>query len=160
MAGDQLSGIDQKVGGPSSVGAGSGSGVDPQSFHEHSRFHWIRKIRAAIRHHPPLDFTWRAVVLVLGCLIIASGIAMLVLPGPGWAAIFVGLAVLATEFDWAHRILHRARVKMHEARERARDPKVRRRMIALTLAVLLVAGGAAWWYVETFGITVPSWLLR
>jgi uncharacterized protein (TIGR02611 family) len=82
------------------------------------------------------------------------------LPGPGWGAIFLGLALLSTEFDWAQRILHRARAKMHAARERARDPKARRRMVALSVVVLLAAGAAAWWYVETFGIPVPNWMRR
>jgi hypothetical protein len=30
---------------------------------------------------------------------------MLVLPGPGWAAVILGLVVLATEFAWAERVL-------------------------------------------------------
>lgn len=34
---------------------------------------------------------------------------MLVLPGPGLVAIAGGLAVLAVEFAWARRLLHRAR---------------------------------------------------
>jgi len=29
---------------------------------------------------------------------------MLVLPGPGWAAIFLGFAILATEFAFAERV--------------------------------------------------------
>lgn len=29
---------------------------------------------------------------------------MLVFPGPGWAAIFVGFAILATEFAFAERV--------------------------------------------------------
>jgi hypothetical protein len=32
-------------------------------------------------------------------------VAMLVLPGPGLAVILLGLAVLATEYDWAARLL-------------------------------------------------------
>jgi hypothetical protein len=34
---------------------------------------------------------------------------MLVLPGPGLAVILLGLAVLATEYDWAARLLAEAR---------------------------------------------------
>jgi uncharacterized protein (TIGR02611 family) len=75
-------------------------------------------------------------------------VAMLALPGPGWAAIFVGLAVLATEFHWARRLLHRARVAYDRARERALDPKVRRRnQLAATVAVVVLAAGCAWWVV-------------
>lgn len=44
------------------------------------------------------------IVAVAGSLIILAGIAMLALPGPGWAAIFLGLAVLSTEFEAADKI--------------------------------------------------------
>ena len=38
-------------------------------------------------------------------MLLVAGIAMLVLPGPGWLTIAAGLAVLATEFAWARRWL-------------------------------------------------------
>jgi uncharacterized protein (TIGR02611 family) len=37
--------------------------------------------------------------------VLAVGIAAIPYPGPGWAIVFVGLAILATEFDWARRLL-------------------------------------------------------
>lgn len=46
----------------------------------------------------------RPLVLVVGVLLIIAGLAMLVLPGPGWAAIFLGLAILASEFEQAEKI--------------------------------------------------------
>ncbi len=36
---------------------------------------------------------------------LAVGILAIPYPGPGWAIVFVGLAILATEFDWARRLL-------------------------------------------------------
>lgn len=60
----------------------------------------------------PLTNTWHRIprpirmslVLMVGSSIIVAGLAMLVLPGPGWAAIFLGFAVLATEFAFAERV--------------------------------------------------------
>ena len=46
---------------------------------------------------------------VLGSLVLAAGIVAIPYPGPGWAIVFVGLAILATEFAWARRVLHYAR---------------------------------------------------
>ena len=46
----------------------------------------------------------KPIVLALGCIIIVVGIILLPLPGPGWAIIFVGFAVLATEFKQAERV--------------------------------------------------------
>ena len=40
-----------------------------------------------------------------GGVLLIAGIAMLVLPGPGWLTIAAGLAILATEFAWARRLL-------------------------------------------------------
>lgn len=41
---------------------------------------------------------------MIGSAIVVAGIAMLALPGPGWAAIFLGFAVLATEFAFAEKV--------------------------------------------------------
>lgn len=43
-------------------------------------------------------------VFIVGVSVIAAGIVMLVIPGPGWAAIFVGFAILATEFAFAEKV--------------------------------------------------------
>lgn len=43
-------------------------------------------------------------VFVIGWLVVLAGVAMLALPGPGWAAIFLGFAILATEFTTARDI--------------------------------------------------------
>jgi uncharacterized protein (TIGR02611 family) len=45
----------------------------------------------------------QTLVLIFGSTIILAGIAMLVLPGPGWVAIFLGFAILATEFTVAEK---------------------------------------------------------
>jgi tellurite resistance protein TerC len=47
----------------------------------------------------------RLAITVIGFTILAIGIAMIVLPGPAIVAIPVGLALLATEFIWAKRLL-------------------------------------------------------
>src|SRR5437773_12424828 len=42
-------------------------------------------------------------------VLILVGVAMIVLPGPALVVIPVGLAILATEFVWARRLLERIR---------------------------------------------------
>ncbi len=54
-----------------------------------------------------LDHAKRVVRIVVGFTILAIGVAMLVLPGPGWVAIAIALAILAAEFTWAKRLLDR-----------------------------------------------------
>ncbi|WP_395657157.1 PGPGW domain-containing protein [Nocardioides sp.] len=40
-----------------------------------------------------------------GPLVIAAGIAMLVLPGPGLVVIALGMALMALEYEWARTVL-------------------------------------------------------
>jgi len=47
----------------------------------------------------------RLIVTVIGFTILVAGIAMIVLPGPAIVVIPVGLAILATEFIWARKLL-------------------------------------------------------
>ena len=56
-----------------------------------------------------LRAAWRVIVLVVGGTVLLVGVAMLVLPGPGLIVAPAGLAILATEFVWARRLLARVR---------------------------------------------------
>lgn len=47
----------------------------------------------------------RLIIIVIGFTILAVGVAMIVLPGPAFVVIPVGLALLATEFIWARKLL-------------------------------------------------------
>jgi uncharacterized protein (TIGR02611 family) len=62
----------------------------------------------------------RIVIAVVGGLVVAVGVAMLVLPGPAVIVIPAGLAILATEFPWAQRLLHRVRQKLESGLSRFR----------------------------------------
>jgi uncharacterized protein (TIGR02611 family) len=69
-------------------------------------------------------------IAIAGGLLIIIGLALLILPGPGWLFIFLGLGVLATEFVWAERMLTTAKAKAQEAKNKVvdrRDARARRR---------------------------------
>jgi tellurite resistance protein TerC len=55
----------------------------------------------------------RVVMIVVGFTVLLIGIALIVLPGPATLVIPLGLAMLATEFVWARRLLIRFQ---HETR--------------------------------------------
>jgi hypothetical protein len=63
----------------------------------------------------------RVGVALLGGTLLAGGVALLVLPGPGLLLIIAGLAVLATEFAWAQVALEKAREKALQAKEAAKS---------------------------------------
>src|SRR6266511_2856233 len=65
--------------------------------------------------------TKRVAVLIVGSVVVAAGLAMLVLPGPGLLVIILGLAILATEFAWAEYLLHKAKEKAVKAKDRAQE---------------------------------------
>ena len=62
----------------------------------------------------------RIVVSVIGATLLAVGIVMLVVPGPGIVTIALGLGVLALEFAWARRWLRRLRSTARSAVDHVR----------------------------------------
>jgi tellurite resistance protein TerC len=51
----------------------------------------------------------KLIVALIGGTVVLIGIALIVLPGPAFIVIPVGLAILATEFAWARSALARAK---------------------------------------------------
>jgi len=75
----------------------------------------------------------RVVVAVVGGTVVAIGIAMLVLPGPAFVVIPVGLAILGLEFAWARHWLHRLRDAATDAKDRfTRNGRARREAADVT----------------------------
>ena len=62
----------------------------------------------------------RIVIGVVGLTVLVAGLALLVLPGPAFVVIPIGLAILAVEFEWARRLLRRAR-RLYESAAQPRD---------------------------------------
>ena len=62
-------------------------------------------------------------VAIVGFAVLLAGVVMLVTPGPGWVCIFAGLAILATEFLWARRLLARAKQSALSARDKVMGRK-------------------------------------
>jgi uncharacterized protein (TIGR02611 family) len=61
-------------------------------------------IKAAITSSP-LSLARKLAVAVIGMSVLAFGVALIVLPGPAFIVIPIGLVILATEFLWARRLL-------------------------------------------------------
>ena len=63
----------------------------------------------------------KVVYTVIGATVVLIGIVMIVLPGPAIVVIPLGLAILASEYAWARRVIRRGRVFVG----RVRKPKNR-----------------------------------
>ncbi|MBV7673778.1 TIGR02611 family protein [Streptomyces halstedii] len=110
---------------------------------------------AYIRSSRVLHLSWQAGIFVVGLAVVAAGIVMLPLPGPGWLVIFGGMAIWATEFVWAQLVLRWTKRKVTAATQRALDPKVRRRNVILTTVGLVIIAVLVGIYVWNFGIVMP-----
>ena len=108
----------------------------------------MTSVRERVRSTPGGRLAWRIGVTLIGAVLIVGGIVLLPLPGPGWLIIFAGLGVLATEFEWAARLLRFARAKVSAWTDwvatRSRPVQV---LIGLGgLLILAALAAAAWWY--------------
>jgi len=59
----------------------------------------------------------KLIIAIIGGTVLLIGVALIVLPGPAFIVIPIGLAILATEFAWAQRALARAKAMVGKRRE-------------------------------------------
>jgi uncharacterized protein (TIGR02611 family) len=78
--------------------------ADPNRSDPRTWRHRFTLWRDSVRRRPATYRFYRLAVGVVGGVIVVGGLAFVPLPGPGWLIVFVGLAVLATEFVWADRL--------------------------------------------------------
>ena len=64
----------------------------------------------------------KLIIALIGGTVLLIGVALIVLPGPAFIVIPIGLAILATEFAWAQRAVTRAREIVARARGRRPEP--------------------------------------
>ena len=57
----------------------------------------------------------RIAVTVVGFAVVAAGLAMFVLPGPGILVVALGFAILGTEYAWAAAALEKTKVAAEKA---------------------------------------------
>ncbi|SDG20162.1 TIGR02611 family protein [Sinosporangium album] len=62
---------------------------------------WLDGIRATRTGR----LTLKIAIGTIGAILVIGGLILVPFPGPGWLIVFAGLAVLATEFHWAHKLL-------------------------------------------------------
>jgi Putative transmembrane protein (PGPGW) len=94
----------------------------------------------------------RVGIVVLGWLLVVVGIAALVLPGPGLLALFAGVALLATQYEWAERRVEP--VRKAALRGAADSVKSWPRMILSGIGVLWLVGFGVLWILDP---EAPGW---
>jgi uncharacterized protein (TIGR02611 family) len=94
----------------------------------------------------------RVLIEIAGWVLVVVGIAALVLPGPGLLALFAGVALLSTQYDWAAKRLEPVKKAAHRAA--ADGVKTWPRIVLSTIGVLWLMGLGVVWCVRP---GAPSW---
>jgi intracellular septation protein A len=96
----------------------------------------------------------RFAVTIVGAALLLLGGAMMVLPGPGILVIVAGLAVLATEYVWAQRMLKTAKTQAEKVQEAAVASPVRT-AATFVFGVALLGLGLAMVFLRD--VDLPFW---
>ncbi len=98
---------------------------------------WRRRIRASPRWRP----LYQGAVFIVGLVMVLGGLALVPLPGPGWVIVILGIAVWASEFEPASRLLEfvKDKVRAWEQWVRAQPWWVKGLVGLLTLAFVSLA---------------------
>lgn len=102
-----------------------------------------------------MRLAYRSGVGIVGAIVLIIGVIAIPYPGPGWLIVFAGLAILATEFAWAHRLLHYLR-----GRYDAWTDWLGRQHLLVRIAVLTLTGAvvlATLWLLNAFYM-VAGWI--
>ena len=129
--------------------SGTGPQGDDEGPNRYERF------RAQVARNRTLDLAYRTLVTVVGFGIIIVGLLLLPLPGPGWVIIFLGLGLLATEYEWSRRLLEYARRQLSRWVDWVKaQPVYIRALLGLAGVAIIAAAVVAyiWW------TGVPGWL--
>src|SRR3954447_19868162 len=127
-------------------------GTEPERQPDTDRWAW----RARMRRNPTTRRVYRVGVGLLGVLLLLLALVTGPLPGPGGIPLaLLALAVLASEFAWAARLLGRLRAGSVRAVAwaRRRPPWVQR-LGAVASAAVVVAFG----YLGLLVLGLPPWL--
>lgn len=152
------------------------SARDAQHEHEPSAGHGTDRVpmlrpdddddwawRRRIRSNTTTRRAYRALVLVVGLVLVLGGLALVPLPGPGWLIVILGIAIWASEFEAASRLRDFVvdKVRAWEAWLRAQRFVVQA-MVGLATAAFVL--GVVWLTLRLTGIPgfvpdgVTQWL--
>jgi uncharacterized protein (TIGR02611 family) len=104
----------------------------------------VARLRQQRERHRRRPLAVRVLYIVVGFTLLAAGLAMLVLPGPAFVIIPIGLALLSLEFAWAENLLDRA-IEQGEVAKRKAAGTTRTQRILSGVAIALGAGALVAW---------------
>lgn len=114
---------------------------------------WADKLAQRRERYQGRGKLYRLLFVIAGVAVTLAGVAMLLLPGPAFVVIPIGLAMLAMEFAWAEAALEQALVQAEKAQSAAKEADTKQKVLTAVAGLLIVA--AAIGAVFYWDITVP-----
>jgi uncharacterized protein (TIGR02611 family) len=105
---------------------------------------FVERLREQRERHRQRPLVVRVLYIVVGFTLLVAGLAMLVLPGPAFVVIPIGLALLSLEFAWAENLLESAIEKGEVAKRKAAGTTKTQRVLS-AVAIALGAGAVVAW---------------
>ena len=102
----------------------------------------IQKLRERKERHKQRSKVFRIAWIIVGVVLVLVGmvLSLPLVPGPGFLLIFLGLAMLALEFDRVERLVERLVYKVDQLEESAKEASPLQR--ALVIAAIVAACAA------------------
>lgn len=102
---------------------------------------WAERLATRRERYRDRGKLYRLVFVIVGITVTLAGVAMLLLPGPAFVVIPIGLAMLAMEFAWAESALEKALVQAEKAQSAAKEADTKQKVLT-AVAIALVAAAA------------------
>jgi uncharacterized protein (TIGR02611 family) len=104
----------------------------------------VARLREQRDRHRDRSRIVRALFVAAGFTLLLAGLAMLVLPGPAFVVIPIGLAILSLEFVWAENALDKSLEQAAKAQKKAAETTPAQRWLTAGAVACAVAGAVAW----------------
>lgn len=113
---------------------------------------WLESVRSTRTG----ALTLKIVIGAIGAVMVIGGLIMVPFPGPGWLVVFAGLAVLATEFHWAHKLLEFGKGVLHSWTQWYKRQGWVIKIVVLVVTVA-VAGLIVYLGMKSIGVDLIEW---
>jgi uncharacterized protein (TIGR02611 family) len=104
----------------------------------------VQRLEQQRDRHRERHIVIRILYIAVGFTCLLGGIGMLLLPGPAFLVIPIGLAILSLEFAWAEGLLERALGQGEIAKRKAAETTKTQRILTAIACTLAAAAFVAW----------------
>jgi uncharacterized protein (TIGR02611 family) len=101
------------------------------------------KLARRRQRHIQHSTAYRVLFVIAAFVILIGGLALVPLPGPGWAIVFIGLGMLALEFKWAENLMEKILDRFEAAKRSAANASPLQKALGIAATALGIAACVA-----------------